>query len=415
MISVRRDILIYALAFAFAGGTPFILLPILTRYLTLLQFGEVTSFLVWSTLFANLAGISAHGFISVRYFRVKVEQFRILVMSSFATITIAHIVVLILVTILYPFFNDIFKLSFNYVVIAIISALFLNINLQILAIFQVSGKPLMYLYSRIMQATIELTLCITLLYSGLINPGARVYSYTLALIASVSIGVVYCKRLGYFNFRVEKQAIHALLQFGVPILPHIIAGTAITYLDRLLVSSILGTESLGIYMVAMQIGMAMIIFIEPLNRALTPWLFQQLNRDQFEVRRMIVLRTYQLFIALVLIGIVLSYTSYYLFEIFIDRQFLTSRQLIPWMVAGFVMQGMYYTQVNYLFYAERTGRLSIITASVATFGCLISWGMTTVFGLVGAAASFFINNTLLFLLVWLAASQYVPMPWRLVK
>jgi O-antigen/teichoic acid export membrane protein len=87
-------------------------------------------------------------------------------------------------------------------------------------------------------------------------------------------------------------------------LPHIVAGTAITYMDRLVVSSQLGTESLGIYMVAMQVGMGMIALIEPLNKALAPWLFERLSKGaNQEVRHMIVQRTYQLYIALAIMGI----------------------------------------------------------------------------------------------------------------
>jgi hypothetical protein len=66
-----------------------------------------------------------------------------------------------------------------------------------------------------------------------------------------------------------------------------------------------------------------------------------------------------------------------------------------------------------MFYAERTGTLSIVTGSTAALGCLVSYGLTSAFGLVGAGASFLLNNSLLFLLVWLATSKAVPMPWRL--
>ena len=83
------------------------------------------------------------------------------------------------------------------------------------------------------------------------------------------------------------------------------------------------------------------------------------------------------------------------------------------MVAGFVLQGMYYSVVNYMFYAERTGRLSLVTGTTAVVGCVISYALTSAFGMQGAAASFLVNNTLMFLLVWLVAAKAVPMPWGL--
>ena len=74
MSSVRRSIVIYACAFAVAGATPFLLLPVLTRHLSPAQFGEVTSFLMVTALLGNLAGLSAHGFVTVRYFKTARAQ-----------------------------------------------------------------------------------------------------------------------------------------------------------------------------------------------------------------------------------------------------------------------------------------------------------------------------------------------------
>jgi O-antigen/teichoic acid export membrane protein len=191
------------------------------------------------------------------------------------------------------------------------------------------------------------------------------------------------------------------------------AGTAITYLDRMVVSSLLGAPSLGLYMAAMQIGMVMIALVEPLNKALAPWLFRQLARNDEAVRRMIVRRTYGLFVALALVGVVLAAAAWLLFERLVGAAYAEARPLVPWMVAGFVLQGMYYAVVNYLFFAERTGRLSATSSTVAVVGVGVSTLLTSQWGLVGAAVSFTINNALLLLLVWAVAAASVPMPWRL--
>ena len=128
---------------------------------------------------------------------------------------------------------------------------------------------------------------------------------------------------------------------------------------------------------------------------------------------MIVRRTYQLYAGLAAIGLLVAGAAMMLFDSFIGAEFGAARTLVPWMVAGYVLQGMYYSVVNYLFYAERTGRLSVLSASTATVGCVVSYLLTSTFGLHGAGLSFVINNALLFLLVWYAAARAVPMPWRL--
>lgn len=414
MISpVRRSILIYACAFAVVGLTPFLLLPILTTKLTPLQFGEVTSFLMLTALLANLTGLSAHGFVSVRFFKTTTAQFRVLVSSSITATVATNAAAAVIVVLLHPMLSHVLGLSLGYTMLAVLAALFLNLNFIFLAIFQSSGQPMLYLKARVVQGLFEFVLCVGLIFLVAADSGSRIYSYVAAIAASALVGLYYCMRRGHVGGNVDRARLRDLVAFGVPMLPHIVAGTAIIYMDRLVVSSLLGAESLGIYMVAMQVGMAMIALIEPLNKALAPWLFEQLSKGPPEVRRMIVKRTYQLYMVLAGIGVLVAGAAHLFFEALIGAQFAAARPLIPWMVAGFVLQGMYYSVVNYMFYAERTGRLSLVTGTTAVAGSVISYTLTSAFGLQGAGASFLVNNALMFLLVWIVAAKAVPMPWRL--
>ena len=152
-----------------------------------------------------------------------------------------------------------------------------------------------------------------------------------------------------------------------------------------------------------------------LNKALAPWIFEQLSQSDGSVRIMIVRRTYQFFIVLILVGVLAGLTADFLFDYFIDIRYRAARPLIPWMLGGFVMQGLYTSVVNFLFFAERTGWLSAISCSVASLGALISWIMVGQYGIEGAAISFAFNNALLFFLVWIAAARAVPMPWSSVR
>jgi O-antigen/teichoic acid export membrane protein len=120
-----------------------------------------------------------------------------------------------------------------------------------------------------------------------------------------------------------------------------------------------------------------------------------------------------MYAVLLLIGGLWTLLSMYFFENFIGSQYISAKSLIPWMVAGFTFQGMYYSVVNYIFYAEKSGRLSMATTLTATIGCVLSYLLIRKLGLRGACISFALNNCLLFLIVWLVASRSVSMPWLL--
>lgn len=408
-----RSVLIYGIAFAVVGAAPFLLLPLLTRHLSPAQFGEVTAFLMLAGMLANVAGLSAPGYVSVRYFKVVAKEFKSLVTSSIVAVCVAHVVAAVVLAALFSLYEQALQLSIGQTMLAVAAALFLSVNLTFLSIFQASGQPILYLRSRLIQALAEVLLCVALILLFVPDAGSRVYSYTVAMAASAAAGLYFCHRRGQIGPGIERAHFRGLLAVGVPMLPHIVAGSALVYLDRMVVSTILGAESLGIYMVAMQLAMVMIALIEPVNRALAPWLFAQLSKNDPNLLRNIVKKTYLLYAMLVALGIAVTGISHAVFNTFINERYAAARPLISWMVAGYVLQGMYYTVVLYLFYAERSGRLSLVSGSTVALGCLISYSLTSTLGLQGAAISFALNHGLLFVLVWFAASKVIPMPWLL--
>lgn len=406
-----RSAAIYGVAFAVAAGAQFLLLLILTRYLTPTQFGEVTAFLMSSALLANVAALGAPGVVSVRYFKTPAEHFRDLVGTSLVAVCAAHAVAAIAIAALYPWIAQELQLSVGFTLLTALASLCLSLNMIVLVLFQSASQPSLYLRSRIVQAAGEVLLCLALLWLCDANAGARVYSYTAALAASAAWGLHVCRQRGMIGAGISRAHLRDLWRVGIPLLPHIVAGSALTYLDRLVVTTALGVESLGLYMAAMQIGMLMIGLVEPLHRALAPWLFQQLAKDDPAVKQLIVKRTYQLYGALALLGLVVAAVGYAAFTTLVDPRYAAARPLVGWMVLGFVFQGMYYTVVGYLMFAEKTARLSLVTASTVAVGSLISYLLTSALGIQGAALSFVLKNGLLFALVWFAAARTVPMPW----
>lgn len=413
MLSLKKTVLIYACAFAVAGVVPFILLPVLTKHLSPAQFGEVTSFLIFSALLAKFSSLSTHGYVAVQYFKIDPHNIARLAGTSASLLMIIHILAAIISWLAYPVINTLLNITVAQVLLAVLAAFLINLNLIWLAIFQSTGHAVSYLNSRLIQGALESGLCIAFLLWLAPEASARTSSYAIALAASALFGLSVCLKRKKFIPCFEITQVKRLLAFGLPLLPHVIAGTTIIYLDRLVVSSLLGSESLGLYMVAMQIGMILLAITEPMNKALAPWLFKQLAKNDNIIRRLIVRRTYQLFIFLAIIGLLTAIIADIFFEQIFDIRYQGAKKLIPWMAWGFVMQGMYTAVVNYLFFAERTGWLSIATGCTAIVGSGVSWAMANYYGIEGASMSFALNNTVMFLIVWIMAGQAVPMPWLL--
>lgn len=408
---LKQNLFLYTIAFGIAGMVPFILLPVLTRVLSPMEFGQITAFLMVCAVLSNVSGITAHSFVSVRFFKAGEAYFPIAVSAAIVTITISHIFFGTMTFLVNSIFGNVFDLSTRSLLLAICTSLFLSANLIFLVMFQSTKNAMLYLNLRAVQGFVELTGCLLLIVLFSIGSDARIFSYSLAILLSASLGFCYSKSRMWVAPIIDFTTIRALLKFGIPLVPHVIAGTTITYIDRMLVSSNLGLAELGIYMVSVQLGMALLALIDPLNKVLTPWLYEQISVGNEVTKRLIVKRTYQLIFCLVVAGIIYSFAVMFFADLIVGQEFRAAIDLVPLIVAGFVMQGIYYTQVNYIVYSEKTGLLSIATVCIAFFGFVNSYYCISHLGLNGAALAFFVNNAGLVIVIWCLSAKLVDMPW----
>jgi O-antigen/teichoic acid export membrane protein len=201
------------------------------------------------------------------------------------------------------------------------------------------------------------------------------------------------------------------LAHGVPLLPHIAGGFLLGSMDRLIVNRELGVAEVGIYVVAAQLAHGMRIVFDGINKAFWPWLFERLKEDDIDEKRRIVRLTYAWYaVILVTVALVFLVGPPLLRWIAGDR-YARAGEIIGWLALGEAFGGMYLMVTNYIFYAKRTGLVSIASiaggaANVVLLIAFIRW-----FGLHGAAWAFCSAMGIRFLLTWWAAHHSVPMPW----
>lgn len=411
--ATARAFVLYVAAFALAGATPLLLLPVLTRMLTPAELGVATGFLVAALLIANVAGLSAHGLVAVRFFKMERSAFARLVGVALRAVLVSHVIVLALMWPAREWLEATFELPGSIWLLATLAALVLSLNQTFLAMFQIAGEPAGYLKSRALQSLTELTLCVVILLFLAQDERARVYSFVVAVALAAGYGLRFACRRGYIGAGGGRADLITVLRYGLPLLPHLMAGTGITYLDRVIVGATLGAKELGLYTAAAQIGLVMMLVIEPLNKALMPWLYAKLALNDAAVNLRVVRATYLSYVALALLGAIVAGAGVLFFDVIVGSQYHTAKMLVPLIVVGFVFQGMYYSVVNYVFYAEKTGHLSFVTSAVVIVGTLLSYTLVVQLGLLGAALAFAVNNLLLFLATWLLSMRAVNMPWGL--
>jgi O-antigen/teichoic acid export membrane protein len=398
------------------AAIPFLLLPVLTRVLTPAEYGTVAIFLVMVGLFSSVTGLSVHGAVGVRFFQLSKNDFADYVSSCVGILIVSTAFTLVLLLMFQHWVVDLSGLSIDWLIIAVlISGAQFLINIR-LSIWQVAGFAWRYGGLQISRSMLDASLTLVLLLVlGMAWQGRLLgMAYSIGIFALV--GVYWLYKDGYLR-RPSAWHDHAddAIKFGFPLIPHAIGSMLIFLTDRLIINKKLGSDAVGIYMVALQLGMAISLITDSFNKAYAPWLYEGLNKKSKILNIKIIKGTYLYFFLILAAGSSYGLVAPYLMPYFIGEEFLNSSDLIIYISIGFSFGGCYYMVANYIFFANKNAILAFVTISAGILNIPITYFMVKNFGIVGAAFAFMVVNCLVFLGTWFAASRAYKMPWFFFK
>ncbi|WML88584.1 lipopolysaccharide biosynthesis protein [Thiothrix subterranea] len=398
------------------AAIPFLLLPILTRVLTPAEYGTIAMFLVMVSIFSAFTGLSVHGAIGVRYFQLSKEDLADYVTSCIGILVVSTTAVMLIVMVLHHWIIKVSGISLDWLIVAVlVSGLQFLINIR-LSLWQVSGMPWHYGGLQISRSLLDALLSLILVLGLSMAWQGRLIGYSTSLLLMGVIALVWLYN-DQFLRRTDTWKIHAkdALRFGIPLIPHTIGGMLMVLVDRIIINNLLGTDSVGVYMVALQMGMVIGLLTESFNKAYAPWLFKNLASEDKANKPSIVKGTYFYFFAILAVATLYGLLIPFVMPFIVGEEFLLSGEFIIYLAIGFAFGGCYYMVTNYIFFAKRTEYLALVTFGSGVLNIPITYILVQEMQLKGAAVAFLITNIITFLGTWILSNSVYKMPWLFVK
>lgn len=405
---------IYLLSNILNAVIPFILLPILTRYLNPSQYGEVAMFQTLLGALGAFIGATFVGAANRKFYDSDIDKKE---MADFigSCIQLTVFFSIIVFSILFIFqdkFSEWLSLKPSYVLLGVaVSFCMVIVNLR-LGQWQIRKKALKYGVLQISQSLFNMLLSLLLVVVLLKGAEGRINAQIIASIVFAAIAMILLKKDSLINvFIWRKDYLSEVLKFGIPLMPHIAGGFLLTTVDRFVINQEIGLAEAGIYMVAIQLTAAIGIVFDAINKAYVPWLFEKLKADQIKDKRQIVKFTY-IWFSLIIVGVMLSFwIGPPIVVLIAGEQYREAGNVIGWLALGQGFQGMYLMVTNYIFYSKKTGLLSVASISSGILNLVLLVVLIRIFGLEGAAIAFATSMGIRFLLTWWIAQKRHPMPW----
>ncbi|MBQ0764457.1 lipopolysaccharide biosynthesis protein [Marinobacter psychrophilus] len=405
----------YILASMVNASIPLLLLPVLTRYLEPAEYGEVAVFHVWVALIGALCGLSVHGAATRKYYDYDEPDQKIGEFVS-ACVTLLVLSSAVFFILLLPFsgwISEAIGLTKSWLLTGVLFA-FCNFLVQLrLGQWQVRKQSRRFGAFQIFMSLLNMLLSLLLVVVFALGVSGRLAGYTASVVLFGIAALLLLRRDGLLKLTWRPDLMKEALSFGVPLIPHIVGAFLLLTIDRAVISTQLGLDAAGYYMVAAQMAMVMGLMLDSINKAYVPWLYERLKRNEMDEKNFIVRLTYGYSVFLLLVAVLGFFIGGPILVFIAGENYQPAASVIGWLILAKSFHGMYYTVSSYIFFAKRTGVIAKITISTGLLNIFLLFMMTSHYGLIGAAWAMCISMLVQWLVTWRAASVLVHMPWVL--
>lgn len=406
-----KNTFIYTSSNVIRLAIPFLLLPILTRYLTPSDYGIVATFQVLLSVMVVFVGLNMHGAVAVNFFKIDKQKIKIYIGNTIFIVFISFIVTFSAICLFKNVLSRFIKFPESWLPVIVVIALSQFIFTLALTLWRVEQKSLPYGLFQILQAILNVSLSLVFVVALGWKWQGRLLGIIIASIVFAFIGAFVIYKRKYINVSLNKSYIKDALFFGIPLIPNALGGWIMASIDRIFINSMVNVATTGIYTVGYQVGMIMGLLVASFNKAWSPFLFEKLKGNKYSTKIKIVKVTYLYGMGIIALALILSFVAPLFLKYFVDKSFYSAYKYVPWIAFGYAANGMYYMVAYYIFYVKKTHILAWITLFSAGINVVLNYFLIKANGAVGAAQATTITFFVNFGLTWILSAKVYKMPW----
>ncbi len=393
---------------------PFLLLPLLTEYLSPEEYGVLAIFQLMIAFYSAFIGMAMHTNISKNFFNYTKKQLSVLIANILFILTITASLALGITFLTSLWYDNLFSVPSNWVmVIPVISFMFM-VNTLNLTLLRNEEKALLFGAFEVVNTAVNMGVTIVLLL--FYNYGW--YSQALGILTAYTlfffISLAYMHRNGYVTFKFDKVELRKVLNLSIPLIPHVVGGIIIGLSDRFFIERMISLEMVGIYSVGYMFGMVVVLFTDAFIKAWSPWFYRMLSDPDAKKKKRIVKYSYLYIIAIFLIAFLISVIAKLIIPYVVNVRYEGAEIYVFWIAIGYAVHGVYKILFPYLVHLNKTSFLGISTFVAAILNLLFNYIFINWYGAIGAAYATVLSFSVSAVMVFWYQNKYYKMPWTLL-
>lgn len=395
------------------AAIPFALLPVLTRYLSQTEYGEVSIFQTLIGALGAFIGLSVQGAAGRKYYDsdLSAQELKYYIGNCFLVLAATTAWVLSFVFVFRREISAWLNIETQWLLLSIFVSSATFVIATRMGQWQIRKQARKFGMFQISQSLLNMLLSLLFVVYFLQGAAGRIFVLAGTPLVFALVALYFLYKDDLLGFAWRPTYLREILGFGLPLIPHSAGAILLISVDRFIINDKLGLAQVGIYMVGVQIVSVMGLVFDAINNAYVPWLFERLKRNQMEEKVKIVRWTYAYFFILLGVVLLAFVIAPPLLILIVGEKYRATTDIIGWLALGQAFSGMYLMVTNYIFYSKRTALLSLSTISAGLIYVGLLFYLINIMGLKGASVAFAISMGLKFLMTWFVANLRHPMPW----
>ncbi len=413
-MNLWKSMSVYTLSNLSRQAIGFVLLPVITGYLSTGQNGDLTTITSIVTLLGSFMILSAPGAINLEYFRQDQgkENFPTYISSALVNPLILFLVLTLLAFLFGSTLGDLLNIPTHWIYVIPLLSLTTLLPQVLSIIYQARSKPLQYAMYNMSMTTLDLLFSILLIVGLSMNWEGRLIGNfgTKVLFGLIALFLLY--RSGLLRFKFNWTYTKDAFFFGLPLILHILSANVMDLSDQLFIREMVGREELGVYSIGYKIGMIILILQAAVLLAWQPFLFKKLKEITPEAKKEIVRISYLIMVGLVIAAGILHLISPLLFKYFVlSPEYQDGIKFVGIIALAYVFLGWYKMFAGFIIYTKNNKYLSYIAVFNIIFNLGLNYFLIKNYGTMGAAYATAISYFSFFVITAIVSQRVYPMPW----
>lgn len=392
---------------------PFLLLPILTKYLSPEEYGVLSIFLLLISFSTAFVGMNMSMNISKNFFKYTKQQSALMIGNILMILSLTTLIYFVITLGVSFYYQEIFSVPSNWVVIIPILSFMFMVNTINLTILRNEEKAVLFGVYEVANTAVNMGVTILLLlmyhYGWYARAGGIIVAYTLFFI----ISLLHMRKNGFIILQYDRKEVRKILKLSIPLIPHVVGGIIIALSDRFFIERMVSLEMVGIYSVGYMFGMVVVLFTDAFLKAWSPWFYKMLSDADISKKLKIVKYSYLYILATFIIAFGISIFAKFIIPYVVDVRYAGAEIYVFWIAIGYAVHGVYKIFFPYLVHISKTAFLGVSTVIAAVLNLIFNYFLIKEFGAIGAAYSTVLSFIVSASLVFWYQNKHFKMPWLL--